>query len=443
MNLSKVFSMISNFKIRFVIPGLIVLASTTTLCSQTDVFLKIYTKTFQRMEVDLYPFVGELSGKDSDAISKLITEALSNDLWMSGFFKVNVKSGTPPDRANDPKARSDGKANALAWVTGQFRIEKKTITVRPHVVDATSARTIIRKDYADLFGSERYIVHRIADDIVYSLTGEKGVAESKIAFVHQNKDGTKEIAVMDYDGYHATDITADKSINLSPAWSPDGSKICYTSYKDGNPNLYILNFPTNTQSPLSSLQGLNSAPAWSPDASQIALTLTKDGNAEIYILAVEKKTFRRLTFNRAIDSSPSWSPSGREIAFTSDRSGSPQIYIMDSDGANVRRLTFEGGYNASPNWSPRGDKIAYVSRTETGFDIFTIDVTGDNMMRLTQNSGSNENPSWSPNGFALIFSSTRSGTKEIYSMFWDGSHPKRLTAGGINYSPAWSPRINY
>ncbi|MFQ5863853.1 MAG: Tol-Pal system beta propeller repeat protein TolB [bacterium] len=435
--------MMLSFKSKLALPGLIVLFCATTLCSQTDVFLRIYTKTFQRMEVDVYPFVGTPSGKDSDTISGLITEVLSNDLWMSGFFKVNTKWGLPQESSNNSKEGGDENSKALAWVAGEFRYRSNEINVQPHVVDGASGRTIIRKDYRDRFGRERYAVHRIADDIVYRLTGEKGVAESKIAFVHQNKAGTKEIALMDYDGHKAKEITRDKSINLSPAWSPDGSKICYTSYKDGNPNLYVLNLRTNTQSLLSDLQGLNSAPAWSPDGTRIALTLTKDGNAEIYILSVEKKKFRRLTFNRAIDSSPSWSPSGREIAFTSDRSGSPQIYIMDSDGANVRRLTFEGSYNASPDWSPRGDKIAYVSRTQTGFDIFTIDVTGENMMQLTQNSGSNEDPSWSPNGFALIFSSSRSGSKQIYSMFWDGSDPKRLTSGGTNYSPAWSPRINY
>ncbi len=433
----------SPFSIKYICPVLILLFATTRSWSQTDVFLKIYTKTFQRMEIDLYPFAGESSTRDLRALSELITEVLSNDLWMSGFFKVNIKSDLPPDKTNKTQNSDDGKANVLAWIEGKFRMENDQITIRPHVVDGVSGRTIIRKDYEDALRKERSIVHRIADDIVYSLTGEQGIAESKIAFVHQKTNGTKEIAVMDYDGYGAKDITRDKSINLSPAWSPDGSKICYTSYKDGNPNLYLLNLRTGTQTLLSNLQGLNSAPSWSPDGRQIALTLTKDGNAEIYILEVEKKKLRRLTFNRAIDSSPSWSPSGREIAFTSDRSGSPQIYIMDSDGVNVRRLTFEGSYNASPNWSPRGDKIAYVSRTESGFDIFTIDVTGENMMRLTQNSGSNEDPSWSPNGFALIFSSTRSGTKEIYSMFWDGTDPRRLTSGGINYSPAWSPRIKY
>ncbi|MFQ5639345.1 MAG: Tol-Pal system beta propeller repeat protein TolB [bacterium] len=417
----------------------IILAANSILHSQTDVYLKAYTKTFQRMEIDLYPIRAETG--DNPTVSRMITEVLSNDLWMSGYFKVNIKSGPPPLLAHNSNGSSDEPSSAIAMIIGKFRIEKGGVTIRPEVLDRASGSAIIRSNYRDRLGNERYLVHKIADDVVYKLTGERGFARSKIAFVTQNKDGDKDIFLMDYDGYQKKQVTYDKSINISPAWSPDGRKICFTSYKRGNPDLYVINLRTNTEIRLSKVKGLNTAPAWSPDGKNIALTLSKDGNAEIYILELDKKSFKRLTFSRAIDSSPSWSPSNREMAFTSDRSGSPQIYIMDADGLNLRRLTYEGLYNDSPAWSPRGDKIAYVSRTGSGFDVYTVDVTGENTMRLTYSSKNNENPSWSPNGFALIFSSNRSGKKELYSMFWDGSDQKKLITSGIGYSPAWSPRV--
>jgi TolB protein len=406
------------------------------------VYLRIYTKTFQRIDIDVYPFAAE-GGAADGKISEAMASVISNDLWMSGFFsvtdplrgKVNVKSGAPA---------ADGAAGsrALAAVSGKYFTSGSNITIQPHVIDLASGRTILKNDYSDAAARQRYILHKISDDIVYSLTGERGIARSKIAFVKDKGENVKEIAVMDYDGHNVVELTNNRSINLSPAWSPDGGKICFSTFKDNNLDLYVMNLHTNTLSRLSNVQGLNSAAAWSPDGANIALTLSQDGNAEIYILEVEKKKLRRLTYNNAIDSSPSWSPSNREMAFTSDRSGTPQIYIMDSDGLNVRRLTFEGSYNDSPAWSPRGDKIAFVSRTASGFDIYTIDVTGENLMRLTDSSGSNEDPSWSPNGFALIFSSNRSGRKAIYSMFWDGSDQKPITSGGTHYMPAWSPRIN-
>ncbi|MFQ5604584.1 MAG: Tol-Pal system beta propeller repeat protein TolB [bacterium] len=408
------------------------------LHGQTDVYLKIYDKTFQRMEIDLYPLIGETMGRRSEILSGLITEVISNDLWMSGFFKVNLRAGRPRFAA----ANDGASSRALAVLSGHFRFQGNKLTIQPILQDRVSGRTILKNDYTDNLDNQRYLIHKISDDIVYSLTGENGIARTKIAFVSQQRNNVKEIAMMDYDGYNVQKLTRDQSINLSPAWSPDGSKICFTSYKKQQPFLFEYSLLTRTDRQISNHVGLNSSPAWSPDGRKIAFTVSKDGNAELYTLDLVSHEFRRLTFNRAIDSSPSWSPSNREMAFISDRAGTPQIYIMDSDGANTRRLTFEGSYNASPSWSPRGDKIAFVSRTDSGFDIYTIDVTGENSMRLTDSSGSNEDPSWSPNGYALIFSSNRSGKRELYSMFWDGSDQKRISKGGIFYSPAWSPRAN-
>jgi TolB protein len=399
--------------------------------TQTDVYLEIYAKTFQRLSIELFPFTTEQPGAAARQNAALIRDVLSNDLWMSGYFRVDVKEYV---------SESSNGSGAIARINGSFRLTGDNLTITAHVLDNASNRTILRQSYTDRNANRRAIVHRIADDIVYSLTGEQGIAGSRIAFVQQKSSSVKEISVMDYDGHNIRQLTTDNSINISPAWSPDGSRVCYTTFQNNNPDLYLYNVNTGLKIKLSDVQGLNSAPAWSPDGKQIALTLSSDANAEIYLMDVERRKSRRITYNQAIDSSPSWSPSNRELAFTSDRTGQPQVYIMDTDGMNVRRLTWEGTYNDSPAWSPRGDRIAYVSRTDSGFDIYTIDVTGRNRMRLTDSSGANENPHWSPNGYSLVFSSNRSGPRALYSMFWDGTDQKKLTSGSESYSPAWSSR---
>lgn len=429
-------------KIQILTSFLLTLLFLGNALAQTDVYLKIYSKTFQRMEIDLYPFAGGLD-PSSEVLASMIYEVLGTDLWRSGFFTVNKKQGAPPLGGNGNGTSGIINSRSVARLNGGFIIDNNTVSIRPNLVDSKSGRVILRSNYTAIAGRERNIAHKIADEIVYSLTGEHGIANSRIAYIKAVTPDKKEIAVMDYDGKHAAVATKDNSINLSPVWSPDGKKVCYSSYKDGNLNIYIVNLATQNQLKLAAHQGLNSAPAWSSDGKKIAMTLSKDGNAEIYLLNYETRKLKRLTYNNAIDSSPTWSPSNRELAFTSGRSGLPQVYIMDTEGLNVRRLTFEGSYNDSPAWSPRGDKIAYVSRTASGFDIYSIDVTGENRMRLTDSSRSNEDPYWSPNGFSLVFSSNRTGKKEIYFMFWDGTDQKQLTSGGGNYSPSWSPRLNF
>ncbi|MFQ5772024.1 MAG: hypothetical protein ACE5HX_15925, partial [bacterium] len=205
------------FKTRLLFLFTLFLLNTTGVFSQTDVYLKVYQKTFQRMEIDLYPMVGESRGKASEIITGLITEVLRNDLWMSGYFKVNIKAGAPQLQDAASRNSTDGGSKALAAVAGKFQFHHNSMTIQPHVVDIASRRTIIKNDYTDRIEQARYLVHKISDDIVYSLTGEQGIATSKIAFVRQKKDGSKEIAVMDYDGQNLKEVTFDKSINLSPA----------------------------------------------------------------------------------------------------------------------------------------------------------------------------------------------------------------------------------
>ncbi len=67
----------------------------------------------------------------------------------------------------------------------------------------------------------RTMVHRMADEVILQLTGERGVNTTKIAYVNL-QSGNKEIFVSDIDGANIRQITQNQSINISPAWTPDG-----------------------------------------------------------------------------------------------------------------------------------------------------------------------------------------------------------------------------
>ena len=246
---------------------------------------------------------------------------------------------------------------------------------------------------------------------------------------------------MDADGARLRALTADRSIALSPAWSPEGSLLLFSSYRSGQgPQLFVTPSAGGRVFLVSGRAGLNTSGQYSPDGQNIACTLTQDGNSEIYLLDARGGSPRRLTNHRAIDTSPSWSPTGRELAFTSDRSGSPQVYVMDRDGGNVRRLTYEVDYTDSPSWSPKGDRIAFVARTGGGFDLWVARADGSDAHAVVTGR-SNEDPQWSPDGRHLLFSSNREGSAALYITDLDERAPRRLDAGGLRAtSPAWSPR---
>jgi TolB protein len=80
----------------------------------------------------------------------------------------------------------------------------------------------------------RRAAHRVADEVVLLVTGEAGVADTKIAFA-STRSGVKELYLMDYDGAGTAPVTANKSINISPNWSPDSRSLAFTSYMNGYP----------------------------------------------------------------------------------------------------------------------------------------------------------------------------------------------------------------
>ncbi|MCB2231349.1 Tol-Pal system beta propeller repeat protein TolB [bacterium] len=304
--------------------------------------------------------------------------------------------------------------------------------------DTRSLREIADGDFDYHRQFWRLMAHDIANQIVQEMTGDPGIFRTKIVYVKKIGQA-KELFMADYDGANEKQLTHNKSLNVSPAFSPDAEEVYFTSYKDGRPQLYRVDVNTGEEKKIGDFPGSVTAPSISPDGKKIACVLSKDGNHEIYVLDLEGRIIKRVTRHPAIESSPTWSPDGRYIAYSSDRTGSPQVYISDADGIDTRRLTFAGGYNDSPLWSHRGDRITFVSRTPRGrFDLASIDTSGYDYRIMTQ-VGTNENPHFSPDGKHIIFSSTRLSEGDIYTMDLSGRNQRRLTSEGICSNPAWGP----
>lgn len=387
-------------------------------------------------------------GPVKENLSPAIRHVLTNDLKASGFFDtVDNEVFVQEASARDEK---EGKVHFGEWaslganamIAGSYLNSRGDLKVDFQLFDVAQGKLIVQKSYQSKPEELRQLAHQFADDVVYFLTGEQGIAQTKVAFVGKGT-GNKELYLMDYDGYSIKRLTQNRSILLSPTWSPDGRRIAFTLFKGRNPSLYALEWLTGSQWPLSVYQGLNSSAAWSPDGRRLALVLSRDGSPEIYTMNSDGTKLHRLTHEDGVDSSPAWSPNGRQIAFTSDRSGSPQIYVMDAEGGNVHRLTFEGSFNDLAAWSPKGDKIVYCARVGGKFQIAVMNADGSQLRRLTSLPGDNESPSWAPNGRKIVFSSTQKGTSQIYSINVDGTGLQQLTfLGGGCSEPAWSPWLN-
>lgn len=404
--------------------GLLVAA--LALAQSGDVRIDITTGAGRRIPI-LVEAMSPGGDRTAGESSVQADEVLANDLANAGVFEVaRAWTGAPA-------------AGAQAVVGGKWIVNGNQVRLQGDVRDLPGRRPIFSKEYRGTLRQRRQLAHQFADDIVLQFTGELGVAQTRIAFCAVG-DRTKELWVMDWDGENAMQLTRDRSIALSPSWSPEGSLLLFSSYRGGSSQIWVMNSTGGKPFLVSGRDGMNTSAAYSPDGREIACTLSKDGNPEIYRLDARGGNPRRLTSNRGIDTSPAWSPTGREIAFTSDRSGAFQVYVMDREGGNVRRLTYEVGNTDSPSWSPKGDRIAFVAQTGSGFDIYVARADGKNARRIASGR-SNENPKWSPDGRHIVFASNRDGAYALYVSDLDDRPARKLNAGGkAAVSPAWSPR---
>jgi TolB protein len=406
-------------------------------------YIDITHPFFQKIPIAVPVFNTTSESTEERQVATESSDLLAETLEFTGYIKMLNREAYLVDSASDIVAPNINFQNWIAigaelLVTGGVRIDDDLLEMELRLYDTLKGRLLVGKRYKGWRIDQRKMVRRFCSEIIYSLTGSRGIFDSKIAFLSTGS-GNKEIYISEFDGYHPKQFTHNKKITLFPAWSSDGKWLAYTAYVRGKPDLYIKHLKRK-RGYFVAKKGINSTPAWFPGKFKLAASLSFSGDQEIYLLTGRGKIIKRLTRKRGIDLSPSWSPDGKKIAFVSKRSGTPQIYIKDLASDQVERLTFYGRYNTQPSWSPNGDKIAYSSMENGRMNIYIIGVDGKGPFQLTHNEGDNESPSWSPDGSLIVFSSTREGPSRIYVMTAYGTDQRRLLAlPGEQTNPKWSP----
>jgi len=423
--------------------GMTVLLLLTAASFAADVYIGVSASNTQgpTFALGLPAFLSSRQGHPEDLVlGAHVRDVIRQDLLFSRRFKiVEAPSG---EAAGAPKERGvEWRKAGAAFVLTAKTIDLSTrAVIVATLLDTGSGQTLLERSYLQTPSFWRAAAHQLADDVVRQLTGKPGIAHSQIAFINDST-GHKELYVADYDGEHARRLSEDRSIDLLPRWSPDRTRILYTSYKRGNPDLYEFDMTKGVQRVFFDKQGLDLAGGFSPDGTKLAMTLSMQKNPNIYLLELADGDLQHLTRHFGVDSSPTFSPDGDQIAFVSDRSGNPQVHILEISTGKTQRLT-RLNWCDSPSWSPNGDWIVFSGRANARdpMDIFLVDVTGSQIRQLTHAEGTNEDPSWSPDGRFIAFSTTRDKRRRIYVMDADGSAPHPLVdVPGNSYTPSWSP----
>lgn len=213
-----------------------------------------------------------------------------------------------------------------------------------------------------------------------------------------------EIYRMNANGGNVVRMTNDLYYDTNPDWSPNSGRLVFSSYRYtgfgpngliGGAELIDMNAALTTswvQWTTDSWQDLYTA--WSPDGSKIAFSSNRFGNNfEIVIFDRSSHAFTRLTNNSAIDTNPSWSPDGTKIVFATNRDGNYEIYSMNANGTGLTRLTNNSAADTEPWWGPDGRIVFTSTRNGNTQQLHIMNANGGSVTRITNGSAS-FNPHW-------------------------------------------------
>ena len=269
-----------------------------------------------------------------------------------------------------------------------------------------------------------------------------------ILFATEEFGGNAQLSVVNPDGTGRRRITTDGQEYGTAAISPDGTRIAFTRFTpDVNGfTIYVMNADGSGQTPVVHRSPFfDGEPTWSPDGTRLAFSSWKEGPfgpyPRIFVVNIDGTGLRQLTpdvddnVEYVTDFGPSWSPDGTRIVFVRNAA----LHVINADGTGLAVLPNED-LAQNPWWSPDGTRIAYQSLSPFG-DIRIRNADGSNPVVVTSNPDQEFSPKWSPDGRRLVF--VRVGdnfTTQLYTINVDGTGEARLSPGGFSeYSPDWGP----
>ena len=185
-----------------------------------------------------------------------------------------------------------------------------------------------------------------------------------LVHIHEPRSAGGNLWLLDLARRVPSRFTEQPRHDTAPIWSPDGSRVVFTSTDAASAGLYVKDLKADSRPTLLlKFSGANAiARSWSADGRWIMLQQrSADGNADLAALPVsEPDRPVAVADSRFNEQYGDFSPDARWIAYESDESGRSEIYVQSFPSRDVRvRVTVDGGFE--PRWSSDGRTLYFIS----------------------------------------------------------------------------------
>src|SRR6059058_369793 len=168
-------------------------------------------------------------------------------------------------------------------------------------------------------------------------------------------------------------VMDDTAVATEPAFSPDGSRIAFTSTRDGQPEIYIMDADGTSAARLTNSPGADGDASFTADGQAVVYHSRRTGHRQIFLQPITSSDAVQLTQEAADNSQPTVSPDGETIAFVSNRDGTNHIWLMSKDGSSQRPLTRgPQSKEAAPRFLRDGTLAYLVGQKEGGRTVTQV-----------------------------------------------------------------------